>query len=146
MAFLLIGLLISKCTYCLPNRLPAHAPSKNSPSCLYSQGRIWNSNIVELRRALEDSSPIYTFMDEDTQFQQDAVAVIQSLSRVLLFATPWTAACQAPLSFTISQSLFKLKSIELVIPSNHLIVCWLLLCPLLLLPSVFPNIRVFFSR
>ena len=64
---------------------------------------------------------------------------IQSLSHVLLFATPWTAACQASLSFTISQSLLKLLSIELVMPSNHLILCR----PLLLLPSIFPSIRIF---
>ena len=67
-----------------------------------------------------------------------AVAV-QSLSRVRLFVTPWTAACQASLPFTISQSLLKLMSIEWVMPSNHLIFC----CPLLLLPSIFPRIRVF---
>ena len=53
--------------------------------------------------------------------------------------TPWTAALQASLSFTISQSLFKLMSIELVMPSNHIILCH----PLLLLPSIFPSIRVF---
>ena len=64
---------------------------------------------------------------------------VQSLSRVQLFATPWTAACQASLSITISRSLPKLMSIESVIPSNHLILC----CPLLLLPSIFPSIRVF---
>ena len=63
---------------------------------------------------------------------------VQSLSRVRLFATPWTAACQASLSSTISQSLLKLMSTESVIPSNHLVLC----CPLLL-PSVFPSIRVF---
>ena len=62
----------------------------------------------------------------------------QSLSRVRLFATPWTAARQVFLSFTISQSFFKLMSIELVMPSNHLILC----CPLFL-PSIFPSIRVF---
>ena len=54
-------------------------------------------------------------------------------------ASPWTAARQASLSFTISQSLHKLMPIELMIPSNHLVLC----CPLLLLPSVFPSIRVF---
>ena len=64
---------------------------------------------------------------------------VQSLSRVRLFVTPWTAACQASLSITNSQSLLKLMSIELVMPSNHLIPC----CPLLLLPSIFPSIRVF---
>ena len=65
-----------------------------------------------------------------------------SLSPVWLFATPWTSACQASLSFTISQSLLKLMSIELVVPSNHLILCR----PLLLLPSIFPSIRVFSSE
>ena len=64
---------------------------------------------------------------------------VQLLSHVWLFVTPWTAARQTSLSFTISQSLLKLMSVELVMPSNHLILCH----PLLLLPSVFPNIRVF---
>jgi len=56
-----------------------------------------------------------------------------------LFATPWTAACQASLSITYSWSLLKLMSIESVMPPNHLILC----CPLLLLLSIFPSIRVF---
>ena len=60
-------------------------------------------------------------------------------SRVLLFATSWTAPCQASLFFTNSRSLLKLRSIESVMPSNHLILCH----PLLLLPSIFPSIRVF---
>ena len=64
---------------------------------------------------------------------------VQSLSHVQLFATPWTPACQASLSITNSQSLLKLTSIELVLPSNHRI----LSCPLLLLPSIFPSIRLF---
>ena len=64
---------------------------------------------------------------------------VQLLSGVQLFSTPWTTACQASLSFTISQSLLKLLSIELVKPSNHLILCH----PLLLLRSIFPSIRVF---
>ena len=64
---------------------------------------------------------------------------VQSLSRVRLFATPWTAACQASLSITNSRSPPKLMSIESVMPSNHLILCRLLL----LLPSIFPSIRVF---
>ena len=67
------------------------------------------------------------------------VAIVQSLSHVQLFATPWTAGYQASLSFTISRRLLKLKSIELVMPSNHLVLC----LPLLLLPSIFPSIRVF---
>ena len=69
-----------------------------------------------------------------------AVAVvIQSLSRVRLFATLETALCDASLSFTISRSLLKLMAVESVMPSNHLIFCH----PLLLLPSIFPSIRVF---
>ena len=64
---------------------------------------------------------------------------VQSLSCVQLFGTLWTAACQASLYITNSRSLPKLMSIESVMPSNHLILCH----PLLLLPSIFPNIRVF---
>ena len=64
---------------------------------------------------------------------------VQSLSHVRLFATPWTAACQASLSNTNSRSLLKLMSIESVMPSNHLILCH----PLLLPSSIFPSIRVF---
>ena len=63
---------------------------------------------------------------------------VQSLSRVWLFVTPWTAARQASLSITNSQSLLNLMSIKSVMPSNHLILC----CPLLILPSIFPSIRV----
>ena len=66
---------------------------------------------------------------------------VQSLSRVRLFATPWTASHQVSLSFTISWSLLKLMSIELVMPFNHLI-----LCRPLLLPSIFPSIRVFLNE
>ena len=67
---------------------------------------------------------------------------VHLLSRVRLSATPWTAARQASLSFTISRSLHKLMSIESVMPSNYLI----LSCPLLLKPSILPSIRVFFSE
>ena len=65
----------------------------------------------------------------------------RSLSRVWLFATPWTAACQASLSIANSQCLLKLMSIESVMPSNHLIFCH----PFLLLPSIFTSIMVFFQ-
>ena len=67
------------------------------------------------------------------------IIVVHSLSCVQLFETLWTAAHQPSLSFTISQTLLKLMSIELVMKSNHLILCH----PLLLLPSIFPSIRVF---
>ena len=67
------------------------------------------------------------------------ISSVQSLSRVQLFVTPWTAACQASLSITSSQSLLKLMSIESVMPSKHLILC----CPLLFPPSIFPSIKAF---
>ena len=71
-----------------------------------------------------------------------SVSSVQSLSCVQLFATPWTAARQVSLSITNSQNLLKLISIESVMPSNHLILCR----PLLLLPSIFPSIRVFSNK
>ena len=69
----------------------------------------------------------------------DKFSSVQLLSHVQLFATPWTAACQASLCFTISWSLLRLMSIELMMPSNHLILC----CPLLVMPSILSSIRVF---
>ena len=76
--------------------------------------------------------------DLKTDFQLQ-FSLAQSPSRVRLFVTPWAAALQASLSITNSWSLLKLVSIEWVMPSSHLILC----CPLLLLPSIFPSIRVF---
>ena len=67
------------------------------------------------------------------------IVVVHSVYRVQLFASPWTAAFQASPSFTISQSLLKFMSIESVVPSNRLTLCH----PILLLPSIFPNIRIF---
>ena len=67
------------------------------------------------------------------------VVVVQSLSHVQFFVTPWTAACQTSLSFAIFLSLIKLMSIELVMPSNHLILCR----SLFLLPAILPSIRIF---
>ena len=75
----------------------------------------------------------------DVQWLIYQLGSVQSLSRIWLFATPWTAARQASLSITNSQSVLKLMSIESVMPSNHLILCH----PLILLPSIFPSIRVF---
>ena len=73
------------------------------------------------------------------KLEAKAFSSVQSLSHVRLFATPWIAACQDSLSITISQSSLKFISIKLVMPSSHLILCH----PLLLLPSIPPNIRVF---
>ena len=68
--------------------------------------------------------------------------IVQSLNCVQLFETPWTAAHQASPPITISQNLLKFMSVESVVPSNHLIPC----CPLFLLPSIFPSIRIFSSE
>ena len=76
-------------------------------------------------------------LESDTEFGR--VSSVQFISYVQLFATPWTAVCQASLFITNSRSLLKLMSIKSVMPSNHLILC----CPLLLPPSVFPSISVF---
>ena len=70
---------------------------------------------------------------------KSSVIVVQLLTRFQFSPTPWTTAYQTSLSFTISRSLLKLMSIESAMPSNHLILCY----PLLLLPSIFPSIRVF---
>ena len=75
----------------------------------------------------------------DSQTERIWFSSVQLLSRVRLLATPWIAARQASLSITNSQSLPKLMTIQLVMPSNHFILC----CPLLFLPSIFPNIRIF---
>ena len=80
------------------------------------------------------------FSDFVTHIWENVVVHLDS--HVRLFATPWTAACQPSLSFTISQSLLKLMSIELMMPFSHLILCH----PLLLLLSIFPSIRVFSSE
>ena len=84
-------------------------------------------DIFHYEHSFEKVTYIYLFL-----------AVVQSISRVRLFATPWTTACRASLSFTISQSLLKFMAMELVMLSNHLILC----CPLLLLHSTFPSISV----
>ena len=96
-----------------------------------------NCNVVTLSILFYFSMAVSFIVKWDNQFNS-----VQLLSCVWLIATPWTAAHQASLSFTISQSLIKLISIELVMTSIHLI----LYCPFLLLPSIFPSIRVFSSE
>ena len=80
-------------------------------------------------------------LEPPPQNKRDVNIVVQSLRRVRLFVTAWTAARRASLSFTISLSLFKPMSIELETPSNHLILCH----PLLLLPSIYPSICQYYS-
>ena len=82
--------------------------------------------------------PIIRRMDREMAVYSYS-GIVQLLSRVQFFATPWAAACQAPLSSTVSRSLLKFMSTESVMLSNHLILCH----PVLLLPSILPSIRVF---
>ena len=82
---------------------------------------------------------LWLCIKHNEKYMRTTVHLVQLLSRVWLFVTPWTAARQASLSITNSQSLLKLMSIKSVLPSNHLIFCR----PLLFLPSIFPSIRVF---
>ena len=121
-------------------------------SCLENpmDRRAWRASVhrvVKSQTRLKQLSRAHTHTPiKSTKFKKKAVtsfplffSSVQSLSQVQLFATPWTAACQASLSITNSQSSLKLMSIELMMPFNHLI----LHRPLLLLPSIFPSIRVF---
>jgi len=103
---------------------------------LWQGGNIWGGGYSIIFGSWMNSSEFCCKMEVGWAI---IVVAVQSLSRVWLFAIPWPAAIQASLSFTNSRSLLKLMSIESVMPSNHLI-----LCPsLLLLPSIFPSIRVF---
>ena len=113
---------------CVPR---ACAPQQEKPSP-------WEARTPQRRVA-----PTHGSERKPTHSNKDSVSQsVQSLSCVRLFATPWTAARQASLPITNSQSLVKLMSIESVMPSNHLILC----CSLLLLPSIFPSIRVVSSE
>ena len=98
------------------------------------ESNTWNRQSINAHWKDEWMNSLDGWIDYFTQYNS-----VQSLSRVQLFATPWTAARQASLSITNFQSLLKLASIESVMPSNHLILCH----PLLLLPSIFPSIRIF---
>ena len=91
---------------------------------------------------LNREQPPLTTTNKSSSAAMKTFSSVQSLSRVRLFVTPWTVAHQASLSITNSQSPLKLMSVASVMPSNHLILCR----PLLLLPSTFPSIRVFFSE
>ena len=101
----------------------------------------WEIRTDSLCQWCSPSHPTHPFQVDVIEQQLHLFSSVQLLSRVRLFATPWTAACQVSL-FTNSQSLLKLMSIESMMPSNHLILC----LPLLLLPSVFPSIKIFSSE
>ena len=102
-----------------------------------------NISLINLDKAWKSKCILNILKEEHVKNNNykwlDKFSSVQSFSHVRLFATPWTAVHQASLSITNSRSLLKLMSIELVMPPNHLILC----CPLLLLPSIFPTIKVF---
>ena len=135
----------------LNNKSICHLPLGNWNPCCYScwLSTTWSKFRVEwgthfVLQGIWWDRPLNNWMFLEQMLRSLSLHLlistsVQSLSRVQLFVTPWTAARQASLSITNSQSLFKLMSIESVMPSNHLILC----CPLLLLPSIFPSIRVF---
>ena len=110
--------------------LPSELPGKS--------GNGWR-NVVKIEFFLLCSKVTASFSIQNRKLVKMYFFVVQSLSHVQLFATSWTVAHQASPSFTISWSLLKLISIELMMSSNYLIICH----PLLLLPSIFPSIRVF---
>ena len=107
--------------------------SSEKPTMAESQSWLQRRHCQSLTQ-LSQAGPFRELLVNSVQFSS-----VQSLSHVWLFATPWTAACQASLSITNSQSPPKPMSIELMMPSNHLILC----CPLLFLSSIFPSIRAF---
>ena len=102
--------------------------------------RIWKQKCMSKNLSVVSVGSFYLVQDVWLLIRNYETFAVQSLSHVQLLATPWTAARQPSLSSTISWSL--LKFIELIMPSNHLILC----CPLLFLPSIFPSIRVFSSE
>ena len=120
---------------CSPRRL----------SRVFSSTTVWKHQFFSTQPSLWFNWHIHTGLLENHSFDYRTIYflfVVESLSHVWLFVTPWTAAHQASLSITNSWSLLKLTSIELVIVSNQLILC----CPLLLLPSIFPSISIFSSE
>ena len=110
----------------------------HKPSICKKQNRTKNHSILNCSKGKHNKTRYAYILFYAISLGKEFSSV-QLLSHVQLFATPWTAAGQASLSITSSQSLLKLMSIELVMPSNHLILCH----PFLLPPSIFPSIRVF---
>ena len=102
----------------------------------------WTESLFSLHLSFASVPPLLQTHIHRKDFSSVRFSSVQLLSHVQLFVTSWTEAHQASLSITNSQSLLKLISIKSVMPSNHLILCH----PLLLLPSIFPSIRVFSKR
>ena len=119
----------------VPPLSPGLIAYKNIPGLFFTLTRRCDTSIYDTRT----ESPTSTCFTLTKNLEWVTFSSVHSLSRVQLFVTPWTAACQAYLSITNSWSLLKLMCMESVMPSNHLILCH----PLLLLPSIFSHIRVF---
>ena len=103
---------------------------------------LWRKHLTGSKKScLIESPPLISHVSQGISliWSTKSSSSVPPLSHVQLFVTPWTTVCQASLSITNSWSLLKLMSIESVMPSDHLILC----CPLLLLPSIFPSIRIF---
>ena len=128
-------LYLHLCVWVIHRSLVLRLPWRTWVCLSEDQARSWHSSLGHG----DPSSIRYTEEPVATGSGDTALSSVQSLSHVRLFVTPWTAACQASLSITDSQSPPKPMSIEWVMPSSHLILCR----PLLLLPSIFPSIRVF---
>ena len=106
--------------------------------CLNYQGSL-SSSISDDKSKNNNGNYLKSILVHKALSTESGIVVVQSLNSVRLFVTPWSAAYQDFLSFIISWSLLKLMSIKVVMPSNHFTLCR----PLLLLPSIFPSIRVF---
>ena len=122
------------------SQLQTHFFGLRPVSFMLLQGKIGALSIFESLKSKRGNSLFRTLHRQESSINRVCIVLhsVQSLSCVRLFATLWTAACQASLSITNSRSLLKLMSIKLAMPSNHL------LCrPLLLLPSILPSLRVF---
>ena len=111
-------------------------------TCVHACAHTHTHTHYEIKGTKEKANTHRDFKQLSSDKKKPILSSVQSLSHVQLFVTPWNATRQASLFVTNSQSLLKLMSIKYVMQSNHLILC----CPLLLLPSIFPSIRVFSSE
>ena len=115
---------------------------EGTPRLTYFTVWSWGVFMTSCQLSVNTQQPYTTHPPTYSAVSRVALSVFQSLSHVQLFVTPWIPARQASLSYTISKSLLKLMFTELLMPSKHLILC----SPLLLLPSIFHSIRVFYKE
>ena len=130
---------VSHCFRCFPIYLPWSDGTRYHDLCLLNEKLIWIIIDFSYRKGYLTLYMVNTYLETVLVFSCSVISSVQSLSCVPIFVTSWAATSQVSLSITNSLSLLKLMSIELLMPSNHLILC----CFLLLLPSIFPSIRIF---